>query len=81
MSLESSTPTAPDYGQAADLDVVLSQSEAARLMCMSSRTLERLVETGKAPPRIQLTGRRVGYWKRDVLAWLRARTSPAKQAA
>ena len=63
------------------LDVVLTQPEAAQMLRLSTRSLERLVETGKAPPRIQLTGRRVGYWKRDVLAWLQARTSTAKQVA
>ena len=64
-----------------DLDVVLTQPEAARMLRLSTRSLERLVEIGEAPPRIRLTSRRVGYWKRDVLAWLHARTSPAKRAA
>ena len=81
MPIEVSTPAAPDYGQSAILNIVLSQPEAARLMRMSTRTLERLVETGVAPPRIQLTGRRVGYWHSDVIVWLQARTSPAKRAA
>jgi len=58
-----------------DIDQVLSQPEAARLMSLSTRTLERLVEVGEAPPRILLTGRRVGYWQNDVLSWLRARTT------
>lgn len=78
MPVDPSTP-APTDG--ADLDVVLTHPEAARVLRVSTRTLDRLCETGEAPPRIQLTGRRVGYWKRDVMAWLRARTSPAKQAA
>lgn len=76
MTPDTNTPAAPDT---AGHDVVLSQPEAARLMCMSLRTLERLAETGEAPPRIQLTGRRVAYWRADVLAWLRARTSLAKR--
>ena len=78
MNLNTNTPTPPVNP---DLDVVLTQPEAARMLRLSTRSLERLVEIGEAPPRIQLTGRRVGYWKRDVLAWLQARTSPAKQAA
>ena len=81
MPLEVSTPPAPDYGQSAILNIVLSQPEAARLMRLSTRTLERLAENGEAPPRIQSTGRRVGYWRSDVIAWLQARTSPAKRAA
>lgn len=78
MTPNTSTLTPPDT---TGHDVVLSQPDAARLMCMSLRTLERLAETGEAPPRIQLTGRRVGYWRADVLAWLRARTALAKRAA
>ena len=78
MTLDTNTPATAD---AADHDIVLTQPDAARMMCMSTRTLERLVETGEAPPRINLTSRRVGYWRSDVMAWLKARTSPAKQAA
>lgn len=78
MPLDPATPTAPDTP---DLDLVLTHPEAARMLRLSTRSLDRLIETGEAPPRIRLTGRRVGYWKRDVLAWLQARTSPAKRAA
>lgn len=69
------TPAAPD------VDVVLTQAEAAQLMRLSERTLQRLDEVGEAPPRIALTGRRVGYWRSHVLAWLYARTAPAKRVA
>ena len=75
---DTNTPAPPD---ALDLDVVLTQPETAKLIRLSTRSLERLVETGEAPPRIQLAGRRVGYWRSDVLAWLKARTSPAKRTA
>lgn len=78
MPIDPSTPATRD---AADLDVVLTHPEAARMLRLSTRSLDRLCETGEAPPRIQLTGRRIGYWQSDVLAWLRARTSPAKRAA
>lgn len=86
MPHEPFTPAAPEYGLPADTDTpaadpVLTTSEAAHLMRVSTRTLERLAETGEGPARIQLTGRRVGYWRSDVLAWLKARTSPAKRAA
>lgn len=76
MPLEPSTPTTPDNPE---LDVVLTHPEAARMLRLSTRSLDRLCETGEAPPRIQLTGRRIGYWRSDVLAWLKARTAPAKQ--
>ena len=64
-----------------DLDVVLTHAETALVLRLSTRSLDRLCETGEAPPRIHLTSRRVGYWRSDVLAWLKARTSPAKRAA
>ena len=57
---------------------ILTKREAAQLARMSERTLDRLSEDGRGPVRIQLSARRVGYWKRDVLAWLAARTAPAK---
>lgn len=78
MNPDTNTPTPPVKP---DLDVVLTQPEAARMLRLSTRSLERLVEIGEAPPRIQLTGRRVAYWKHDVLAWLQARTSSSKRKA
>lgn len=72
MKLANEACASPD---ATNNDRVVSQPEAAQLMGVSTRTLERLVEVGEAPPRILLTGRRVAYWRNDVLAWLRARTS------
>ena len=80
------TAAGPDHGLPVNApvpapDVVLTTSEAAHLMRVSTRTLERLAETGEGPPRVQLTGRRVGYWRSDVMAWLKARTSSAKRAA
>ena len=73
------TLAAPDY--ALPEDVVLTTSEAAHMMRVSVRTLERLAETGEGPARVRLGARRIGYWRADLLAWLQARTSPAKRAA
>ena len=86
MSHETLPPAGPNsglpVGASAPLpDQVLTTSEAAHLMRVSARTLERLAETGEAPPRIQLSGRRIGYWRSDLMTWLKARTSPAKRAA
>ena len=78
MTPDTNTPAPPN---APDLDVELTQPETARMLRLSIRSLDRLCETGEAPPRIQLTGRRVGYWRSDVMAWLKARTSSAKRAA
>ncbi len=62
-------------------DRILNKREAAALAGFSTRTLERLDEEGDGPPRVRLGKRRIGYWESGVLAWLLARTAPAKQAA
>ena len=60
------------------LDQVLTQPEAARFVRLSVRMVQRLDEEGRFVPRIRLTERRIGYWRRDVEDWLAARTAPAK---
>lgn len=62
-------------------DRILNKDEAAAQAGISVRTLDRLEEEGEGPPRVRLGKRRIGYWETDLIAWLRARTSPAKQAA
>lgn len=62
-------------------DRILNKDEAAAQASISVRTLDRLEEEGEGPPRVRLGKRRIGYWETDLIAWLRARTSPAKQAA
>ena len=74
-------PSTYQVSHAADHDLILTHTETAKLMRLSIRSLDRLCEVGLAPPRIKLSNRRYGYWKSDVLAWLHARTSPAKRAA
>lgn len=59
---------------------VLTETEAARRARLSTRTLQRLAETGQGPPRIRLGIRRVGYWRTDLDAWLRASTTQPKRA-
>ena len=61
-----------------DVDTILTRAEAARLLRLSTRSLERMGEVGEGPPRIQLSERRVAYWRRDLLDWLASRTTPAK---
>ena len=59
---------------------ILTETEAARRARLSTRTLQRLAETGRGPPRIRLGLRRVGYWRTDLDAWLRASTIQPKRA-
>ena len=72
---------AGDSAEASASDEILTQAEAARLVRLSIRSVQRLDEEGCFVPRVQLSSRRVGYWKRDLLAWLAARTAPAKAGA
>ena len=69
-----------DLGMASQLPLpdILTENEAARRARLSTRTLQRLAETGRGPPRIRLGLRRVGYWRTDLDAWLRASTIAPK---
>lgn len=68
------------HDQTAELTLpdILTESEAARRARLSTRTLQRLAELGRGPPRIRLGLRRVGYWRTDLDAWLRASTIAPK---
>lgn len=81
MPLDRPTPDPTPPPDVAGFDRVLTLNEAARMAGVSVRTLHRLFEIGEGPPRVQLTARRVGVWQTDAIAWLRARTAPAKRAA
>ena len=47
---------------------LLTMDEAARLLTLSTRTLQYLHREGKGPPRYRL-GRRVVYRRDEVLHW------------
>lgn len=55
-------------------DYVLSRRQLASLLGVSVDTLKHLERAGDAPPRVQLSARRVGYRASAVEAWMRART-------
>jgi predicted DNA-binding transcriptional regulator AlpA len=60
---------------------ILTRAEAAQLLRVDMRTVDRLEEDGRFVPRIQLSARRVGYWKADLIAWAATRTAPTKKNA
>ena len=60
---------------------LLTTREAAAILRISVRSLERLHEDGRGPPRVALSPRRYGYARSAVRAWITARTVPAKHAA
>lgn len=51
----------------------LTTPEAARLVGVAPRTLERLRERGEGPPYLRLTKRLVVYERDDLLGWIRSR--------
>jgi predicted DNA-binding transcriptional regulator AlpA len=64
-----------EYGAAAgDADELLSTSEVAEWLGLSTQWLEIGRHRGYGPKWIQLSPRRTRYLRSDVLAWLRSRT-------
>lgn len=65
-------PTIP--GQSFNLDRVVSENEAAAIIGYSKDTLRREFRAGRAPPRVRLSGRRIGYRLSAIYAFLEAHT-------
>jgi predicted DNA-binding transcriptional regulator AlpA len=55
----------------------LTLNEAAEWLRCSTRTLQRLLETGSGPPVIRLSERRLIFRLSDLRAWLAQRTRGA----
>jgi predicted DNA-binding transcriptional regulator AlpA len=58
-----------------DAHRVISEAAAAHLLSLSVDTLQRLARQGRAPHRIKLSPRRVGYRLSDCIAWLQERSA------
>jgi hypothetical protein len=54
--------------------LVLTESEAARAVRLSARTMQRMRLDGNGPCFVRLTGRRVGYAIDALQVWVRARS-------
>jgi excisionase family DNA binding protein len=57
-----------------ELDL-LTEKEAAQLLRVSRRHLQRLVHIGQGPPRVTLGERRVAYPRAGLARWVAARTT------
>lgn len=57
-----------------ELDRVVSEDRAAELLGYSKDTLRREFRAGRAPARVRLSGRRIGYRLSSIYAFLEART-------
>ena len=56
---------------------LLTEREAAELLRLSIRTLQRLHAENAGPAKLRLTERRIAYRRSDLLAWIAER--PAAQ--
>jgi predicted DNA-binding transcriptional regulator AlpA len=52
---------------------VLRRHETFKAIGVDERTFDRMEAAGDAPPKTQLSARRIGYRLADVQAWLDAR--------
>jgi predicted DNA-binding transcriptional regulator AlpA len=63
-----------DYRLTPSDDAVLTEAEFRRMAGgISRQTAHRLDKRGEAPPKIQLSARRIGRRLGDVRAWLQSR--------
>jgi predicted DNA-binding transcriptional regulator AlpA len=69
----------PTNAQPTELEI-LTVAEAARTLRLSVRTLSRLAEVGEGPRFLQLSERRIGFLKPDLVAWAESRAR-SKSAA
>jgi predicted DNA-binding transcriptional regulator AlpA len=60
-------------GQTFNLDRVVSENEAAAIIGCSKDTLRREFRAGRAPPRVRLSLRRIGYRLSDIHRFLEQR--------
>lgn len=55
-------------------DEVLSESEAAKALLISPRTLQHWRKMGKGPKHIHISNRSIRYFMSDVQEWMRTKT-------
>ena len=58
-------------------DALLAESEVARLLCLSVRTLQAWRISGAGPSYVR-AGRAIRYRRRDVIDWIEANTVGAR---
>ena len=58
----------------ATLDCVLTEAETAKALGYSRDTLRREFRRGRAPARVRLSERRIGYRWSEIDRWLKAQT-------
>lgn len=79
--LASATTPRPD--RPAEAALIVTEAEAAHMLRLSARTLQRLRLDGGGPPYVMLTasGGRIGYAVAALQAWVTSRTVTSTAAA
>jgi predicted DNA-binding transcriptional regulator AlpA len=67
-------------GRLVDLDRVVSEAEAAEIIGYSKHTLRREFRAGRAPARVRLSDRRIGYRLSAIYALPEAHTENAGES-
>lgn len=83
---DAAPPTAgagPDPITPVNLALIVTEAEAAKLLRLSTRTLQRLRLDGDGPEFVRLTptGSRLGYTLAALQAWVRQRSVTSTSAA
>ena len=60
--------------------LIVPEPEAAKLMNLAPRTLQRMRLEGGGPPYIQLSERRIGYSVDDLREWIAGRARASTSA-
>lgn len=58
----------------ADLDQLMDERAAASVLCYSVRALQNWRHRGGGPKFVKVSARSIRYRRRDLLAWIEART-------
>jgi predicted DNA-binding transcriptional regulator AlpA len=67
-------PLLPDIDRLPNIDRVVSEKQAAEILGYSPDTLRREFRAGRGPPRVRLSGRRIGYRLSMLYAYLEKNT-------
>lgn len=67
--MKSETVAFPKHGEE-----IQSRKQAAKLLGVSVRFLEKVQAQGTGPAFVRLSPRKIGYWPSDLYAWAEQRT-------
>lgn len=56
-------------------DIIILEPERARMTRLSRATWQREETAGRAPRRIQLSPRRIGWRRKDIVQWIETRAA------